>query len=671
MPFNEIDTLSVNAIRALSMDMIEKANSGHPGLPLGLSPAAYVLWSRHLKHNPANPEWLNRDRFVLSAGHGSAMLYAMLHLFGYGLPMDELKRFRQLGSKTPGHPEYGHTKGVETTTGPLGQGFANAVGMAIAEKHLSSVFNTPELAVIDHHTYVFAGDGDMMEGVSNEAASLAGHLKLNKLICLYDSNGITIDGSTSISFTEDVRKRFLGLEWDVLEVEDGNDLEELDHAFKKAKKSDDMPTLIIAKTHIGFASPKQDTSAVHGEPLKHDEVLATKKALGWPWQEPFKYPEELPPHFEALAQEGFKAEKKWLKLLKAYREQKPELAARLGDFFSSELSENIIKDEDFVFDKPMAVPSQEASGQQTAKPLATREASNKVLNLLAGRVENLIGGSADLAASTKTNFSNYPERNLHFGIREHAMGAIVNGMALHGGLRPFGSTFLTFSDYMRPAIRLAALMDIPATFVFTHDSVGLGEDGPTHQPVEHLMALRLIPNLAVWRPADAYETFYAWERILKNRKPACLILSRQKLPIQAAHKDRIKEGLKKGGYVIKGTAVRPDVELVATGSEVSLALDAAALLEKDGIMAKVVSMPCVEVFAAQTAEHRGAVLEKELPKVFIEAGRSTGWKELANNRSMAIGIETFGLSAPDHDVFKYFGFTPEAVAAKVKEFLGK
>ena len=655
MSFNETDQLAVNAIRALAIDMVEKANSGHPGLPLGLAPAAYALWSRHLKHNPANPEWLNRDRFVLSAGHGSAMLYAMLHLFGYGLSMEEIKRFRQLGSGTPGHPEYGHTKGVETTTGPLGQGFGNAVGMALAEKHLSTVFNTPELPIIDHHTYVFAGDGDLMEGVSNEAASLAGHLKLNKLVCLYDSNGITIDGSTSIAFTEDVKKRFLALEWDVLEVSDGNDLDELDRAFRKAKKSAEKPTLIVAKTHIGFASPKQDTKGVHGEPLKHDEVLATKKALGWPWEEPFKYPEELLPHFETLAQEGLKTEKKWLKLLKTYREQKPELAAGLSDFFSPELPESVIRDTDMVF----------------PAPLATREASGKALSLLAGRVANLIGGSADLAASTKTDFADYPERNLHFGIREHAMGAIVNGMALHGGLRPFGSTFLTFSDYMRPAIRLAAMMNIPATFVFTHDSVALGEDGPTHQPVEHIMSLRLIPNLAVWRPADAIETFYAWEQILKNRKPACLLLSRQKLPIQAAHKDRIKEGVKKGGYVIKGTAGRADVEIIATGSEVPLALDAAASLEKAGIMAKVISMPCVEVFSAQTPEHRFAVLDKDLPKVFIEAGRGTGWKELANNRSMTIGIETFGLSAPAEDIFRHLGFTPEAVTATIKGFLGK
>ncbi len=655
MPFNEIDTLAVNAIRALAIDMVEKANSGHPGLPLGLAPAAYALWSRHLKHNPANPEWLNRDRFVLSAGHGSAMLYAMLHLFGYGLSMDEIKRFRQLGSKTPGHPEYGGTKGVETTSGPLGQGFGNAVGMALAEKHLASVFNTPELSLIDHHTYVFAGDGDLMEGVSNEAASLAGHLKLNKLVCIYDSNGITIDGSTSLSFTEDVKKRFMALEWDVLEVMDGNDLEELDRSIRKAKKSAVKPTLIIAKTHIGFASPKQDTAGVHGEPLKHNEVLATKKALGWPWEEPFKYPEELISHFEALNQEGLKAEKKWLKLLKSYREQKPELAARLSNFFSPELPENIIRDEDLVF----------------PDPLATRDASSKALNLLAERVENLIGGSADLAASTKTNFAGKPERNMRFGIREHAMGAIVNGMTLHGGLRPFGSTFLTFSDYMRPAIRMAAIMNIPATFVFTHDSVGLGEDGPTHQPVEQTMSLRLIPNMTVWRPADAYETFYCWEQILKNRKPACLLLSRQKLPIQAVHKDRIKEGVKKGGYVIKGTSVRPDVELIATGSEVPLALAAAASLEKAGIMAKVISMPCVEVFTAQTPEHRCAVLEKDLPKVFIEAGCGSGWKELANGRSLTISIESFGISAPEHEVMKHFGFTPEAVTAKVKEFLGK
>ena len=646
MSFNETDNLAVNAIRTLAIDMVEKANSGHPGLPLGLAPAAYVLWSRHLKHNPSNPEWLDRDRFVL---------YAMLHLFGYGLPMDEIKRFRQAGSKTPGHPEYGHTKGVETTTGPLGQGFANAVGMAIAEKRLAAVFNTPEFGLIDHHTYVFAGDGDMMEGVSNEAASLAGHLKLNKLICLYDSNGITIDGSTAITFTEDVKKHFLAQEWNVLDVENGNDLEELDRAFRKAGKSADKPTLIIAKTHIGFGSPKQDTKGVHGEPLNHDEVLATKKALCWPWEEPFKYPEELLPHFSAFAQEGGKAEKKWLKSLKSYREKAPELAARLSEYFSPELPENIIRDEDLVFDKP----------------LATREASSKALNLLAERVENLISGSADLAASAKTDFAAHPERNLHFGIREHAMGAIVNGMALHGGLRPFGSTFLVFSDYMRPAIRLAAIMNIPSTFVFTHDSVGLGEDGPTHQPVEQLMSLRLIPNLAVWRPCDAYETFYAWERILKNRKPAVLVLSRQKLPVQAQHKERIKEGLKKGGYVIKGTPGRADLEIVATGSEVSLALDAAALLEKAGIMAKVVSMPCAEVFAAQSAEHRSEVLDKALPKVFIEAGRGSGWRELADGRSLTISVETFGLSAPEKEVLAHFGFTPEAVTAKIKEFLKK
>lgn len=656
MPFNETDRLAVNAIRTLAIDMVCKANSGHPGLPLGLAPAAYVLWSRHLEHNPANPAWLNRDRFVLSAGHGSSMLYAMLHLFGYGLSMDELKRFRQLDSLTPGHPEYGHTKGVETTTGPLGQGFANAVGMAMAEKRLAEVFNTPELTLIDHHTYVLAGDGDLMEGLTYEAASLAGHLRLGKLICLYDSNGITIEGSTGLAFTEDIKKRFSAQAWEVLEVENGNDLEELDRAFRKAKRTAEKPTLIIARTNIGFGSPKQDHQSVHGEPLKKDEVLTTKKTLGCSQEEPFSYPEALAAHFEELAREGAKAEKKWLKLLKAYREADPGLAAKLAEHFSAEPLENIIKDEDFAFD-------------QTA--IATREASHKALNLLADRVGNLLGGSADLAPSTKTAFTAHPDRTLHFGIREHAMGAVVNGLALHGGLRPFGATFLVFSDYMRPAVRLAALMNIPSLFIFTHDSVGVGEDGPTHQPIEHIMALRLIPNLDVWRPADAHETFCAWEQILKRRKPACLLLSRQKLTVQTAHKARIIEGVKKGGYIIRGTPGGADLEIIATGSEVPLALEAAALLEKAGIMAKTISMPCAEVFAAQSEEHRNAVLDKTLPKVFIEAGRGSGWKEFANNRSLTIGIETFGHSAPDAEVFAKFGFTPEAVADKIKEFLGK
>jgi transketolase len=583
------------------------------------------------------------------------MLYAMLHLFGYGLSMDELKRFRQLDSKTPGHPEYGHTKGVETTTGPLGQGFANAVGMAMAEKHLAGVFNTPEFSLIGHRTYVLAGDGDLMEGLSYEAASLAGHLKLSKLICLYDSNGITIEGSTGLAFTEDVKKRFSAQAWDVIEVENGNDLDELDRAFRKAQKDTGKPKLIIAKTNIGFGSPKQDKNTVHGEPLKKDEVLATKKALGWPLEEPFKYPEELLPHFETLAREGSKAEKKWLKLLQTYREADPGRAAKLNDFFSPELPEDLIKNEDMDF----------------SQPLATREASHKVMNLLADRVENLLGGAADLGPSTKTALTAHPDRTLHFGIREHAMGGIVNGLALHGGLRPFGATFLVFSDYMRPSIRLAAIMGIPSVFIFTHDSVGVGEDGPTHQPVEHIMALRLIPNLHVWRPADAYETFHAWGQILKNRKPACLLLSRQKLPVQTAHKDRIGEGLKKGGYVIKGTPDRADLEIIASGSEVPLALDAAALLEKAGIMAKTISMPCAELFAAQSEEYRGAVLDRSLPKVFIEAGRGAGWKELANSRSLTISIETFGRSAPDKDAFAHFGFTPEAVTEKIRKFLGK
>lgn len=655
MPFNETDQLAVNAIRTLAIDMIEKANSGHPGLPLGLAPAAYALWSRHLSHNPANPAWANRDRFVLSGGHGSSMLYALLHLFGYGLPLEELKNFRQLGSLTPGHPEHGLTKGVETTTGPLAQGFANAVGMAFAEQYLAGVFNTTEFKIIDHYTYTMCGDGDLMEGLSYEAASLAGHLKLGKLICIYDSNGITIEGSTALAFTEDVKKRFLAQDWQVLEVGDGNDLDALDAAVRKAKREMEKPSLIIAKTHIGFGSPKQDLCCVHGEPLKKDEVLATKKKLGWPYEEPFKLPEELAPHFEALAKEGAMAEKKWLKLLKSYRAKNPELAAKLGAFLSSELPDELIKDEDLTFDKP----------------LATREAGHLVLNLLAERVENIISGSADLAPSTKTDIKAHPERTLHFGIREHAMAALLNGMALHGGLRPFGSTFLVFTDYMRGAMRLAAFMGVPSVFVLTHDSVGVGEDGPTHQPVEHIMALRLIPGLDVWRPADAYETYYAWEAVLRNNRPAALLLSRQKLPLLGAQKDKIKEGAKRGAYTLKGTALYPDVELIATGSEVSLALEAAAKLEGEGIRVKVVSMPCYEAFMRQDAAYRSAVISADLPKVAIEAGRGLGWKDITGGKTLEISIETFGVSAPFDKAFAHLGFTAEAVTKKIKTFLGK
>ncbi|OGS52218.1 MAG: transketolase [Elusimicrobia bacterium RIFOXYB2_FULL_62_6] len=656
MPFNETDQLAVNAIRTLAIDMIEKANSGHPGLPLGLAPAAYALWSRQLKHNPANPAWADRDRFVLSGGHGSSMLYALLHLYGYGLTLEDLKNFRQLGSPTPGHPEHGMTAGVETTTGPLAQGFANAVGMAFAEKYLAGVFNTPEFTMLDHHTYVMCGDGDLMEGLSYEAASLAGHWKLGKLICVYDSNGITIEGSTALAFTEDVKKRFLAQAWQVIEVDDGNDLAALDAALKKAKRETEQPSLIIAKTHIGFGSPKQDQCGVHGEPLKKDEVLATKKALGWPYEEPFKLPEALAPHFETLRQDGEKTEKKWLKQLKAYRAKHPELAQKLGEFLSGELPADLILDTDLVFDKP----------------LATREASHKALNLLAERVENLIGGSADLSPSTKTDLKAHPERTLHFGIREHAMGAILNGMALHGGLRPFGSTFLVFTDYMRGSMRLAAFMGVPSVFVLTHDSVGVGEDGPTHQPVEHIMALRLIPGLAVWRPADAFETFYAWEAVLRNGKPAGLLLSRQKLPLLTEQKEKVKEGVKRGAYTLKGPALSPDLEIIATGSEVSLALETAAKLEQDsGIRAKVVSMPCYEVFMKQDEVYRSSVISATLPKVTIEAGRGLGWKDITGGKTLTISIDSFGLSAPFDKAFAHLGFTAEAITEKVKVFLGK
>ncbi len=562
MKFDPTDLLCVNTIRTLSIDMVGKANSGHPGLPLGAAPLAYSVWAGHLKFTPSDPAWFDRDRFILSAGHGSAMLYSMLHLYGYGLTMEDLKKFRQLDSLTPGHPEYGHTAGVETTTGPLGQGFANSVGLALAEKLMAEKLNTPEFRLVDHFTYVLVGDGDLMEGVAYEASSFAGHNKLGKLICLYDSNGITIEGSTGLAFTEDVKKRFLAQDWQVLEVEDGNSLEEIDSAIRKAKRETEKPSIIIARTHIGWASPKQDNCAVHGEPLKPEEILATKARLGWPSTEPFFVPEEARARFSEQAAAGEKDRKRWFKLWKKYGETMPEKADLAKAMLGRDIPENLFKPDNSFFDKPMA----------------TREASGKVINLMAAALPGLTGGSADLAGSTKTDFAKEPARTLHFGIREHAMGAIVNGMALHGGLIPFGATFLVFSDYMRPALRLAALMKVPSVFVFTHDSIGLGEDGPTHQPVEHLMSLRLIPGLLVLRPADAWETLHAWEAAVRLKRPACLALSRQKLPLYTQYREKIAEGVKRGAYLLRGPSTVPALELIATGSEVSLAFEAAAIL---------------------------------------------------------------------------------------------
>ena len=653
MKFDNTDDLCVNTLRALSIDMVGKADSGHPGLPLGAAPLAYAVWAGHLKFSPTDPAWFDRDRFILSAGHGSSLLYSLLHMYGFGLTMDDLKNFRQLDSLTPGHPEYGHTKGVEMTTGPLGQGFASAVGLALAEKLLAAKLNTPEHKLVDHHTYVLCGDGDLMEGVSYEAASLAGTWKLGKLICLYDSNGITIEGSTSLAFTEDVKKRFQAQDWQVIEVEDGNDLAEVDNAIKKAKREEERPSIIIAKTHIGFGSPKQDKNSVHGEPLKPDEIAATKKVLGCSPDESFCVPEEARARFAEHAAAGERDRKRWLKLWKNYSEAGPEKAELAKALLGREIPDGLFNPDASFFDKP----------------LATREASGKVINLMAERLPGLTGGSADLGPSTKTDFVKEPRRTLHFGIREHVMGSILNGLALHGGLIPFGATFLVFSDYMRPAIRLAALMQCPSIFVFTHDSIGVGEDGPTHQPVEHLMSLRLIPGLLTLRPADAWETLYAWEAAVRGKRPACLALSRQKLPLMTQYREKIAAGVKRGAYLLRGPSIVPSVELVASGSEVPLLFEAAAILEKEGIGARIVSAPCFELFREQEKAYRDSVFIPELPKVAVEAGRGTGWKDFTGGDVEVIGVETFGKSAPAAKAYEALGVTAQKIAETAKRMI--
>jgi transketolase len=653
MNFDNIDKLCVDTLRTLSIDMVGRADSGHPGLPLGAAPLAYAVWAGHLKFTPEDPDWFNRDRFVLSAGHGSSLLYSILHMYGYGLTMEDLKSFRQLDSLTPGHPEYGHTKGVEMTTGPLGQGFASAVGMALAEKITAERLNTPEFPLVDHNTFVLCGDGDLMEGVSYEAASLAGTWKLGKLICLYDSNGITIEGSTDLAFTEDVKKRFLAQDWQVIEVEDGNDLAEVDSAIKKAKRETERPSIIIAKTHIGFGSPKQGKNSVHGEPLKPDEILATKKALGWPSEESFFVPEEARARFAEHCAAGDRDKKRWLKLWKNYSKALPEKAELAKAMLGREIPDGLFEPGAEFFDKPVA----------------TREASGKVINLMADKLPGLTGGSADLGPSTKTDFTKEPARTLHFGIREHAMGSILNGMALHGGLIPFGATFLVFSDYMRPALRLAAIMQTPAVFVFTHDSIGVGEDGPTHQPVEHLMSLRLIPGLLVLRPADAWETLYAWETAVRSKRPACLALSRQKLPLMTQYREKIAAGLKRGAYLLRGPSIVPSVELVASGSEVPLLFEAAAILEKEGIGARIISVPSFELFREQDKAYQDSVFIRELPKVAVEAGRGTGWRDLIGGDVEVIGVETFGKSAPAPKAYEALGVTAQKIAETAKRMI--
>jgi len=657
-----IDNLCVNTIRVLSLDQIQTAKSGHPGMPLGASPMAYVLWDRFLKHNPKNPNWFNRDRFILSAGHASAMLYSLLHLYGYDLPLEELKRFRQWGSKTPGHPEYGHTPGVEATTGPLGQGFGMGVGMAIAECFLANYFNREGFNIVDHYTYAIVSDGDLMEGISSEAAALAGRLKLGKLIYLYDDNRITIDGKTDIAWSEDIELRFKAHGWHVITVPDGEDLEAIYGAIKAAQDEKDRPSLIKIRTHIGWHSPKQDNPAVHGAPMTEEEAKETKRRLGFPEDRYFYIPEEALQHFRKAIDKGQKAEEEWKKMFEEYRKKYPELAEEFERFVNSELPPN--------WDTDLPVYKDEN------KKVATRSASGEVINVIADKLPNLIGGSADLASSNKVVMKGKGDfycdspngRNIHFGIREHAMGAAVNGMALHGGLIPFGATFFVFSDYMRASVRLSALMGIHSIFIYTHDSIGVGEDGPTHQPVEHLMSFRVMPDLTVIRPADANETVEAWKIAIKEKSPVLLVLTRQNLPVLNPEVYPIKEGVKKGAYTLVDVE-NPDVVLIGTGSEVHVCLEARRILEEKGIKAKVVSMPSWELFFRQPEEYRESVIPKDIPKVAVEAGSSLGWKEIIGDNGVVIGMESFGASAPGNILMEKFGFTPENVVEKTLKLI--
>lgn len=660
---HNVDQLAINAIRTLSIDAIEKANSGHPGLPMGAAPMAYTLWTKQLRHNPNNPKWYNRDRFVLSAGHGSMLLYSLLHLGGYGLEMEEIKNFRQWDSKTPGHPEYGHTVGVEATTGPLGQGIAMTVGMAMAEAHLAATYNKPGHEIVDHYTFALCGDGDLMEGVAAEAISLAGHLQLEKLIVLYDSNDISLDGDLAKSFSENVQKRFESYGWNYLHVADGNDIHEINNAIEKAKASKGKPTLIEIKTVIGYGSPnKSGKSDSHGAPLGTDEVVLTKAAYDWA-HEPFQVPAEVYDTFKAAADvQGVQAEEAWNEKFEAYKAAFPELAQQFVKAMDGELPAD--------FDAEVPV-------YEVGKSVATRSSSGDVINALAKKVPSFFGGSADLAGSNKTtmkgegDFSaeNYAGRNIWFGVREFAMGAALNGMALHGGLHVFGGTFFVFSDYVRPAVRLSALMGLPVTYVFTHDSIAVGEDGPTHEPIEHLASLRAMPNLSVIRPADANESAEAWKLALTSTStPTVLVLSRQNLPVLDAPISTVSEGVAKGAYVISpATKETPDAILIATGSEVSLAVEAQKALLQDGIDASVVSMPSVDRFEKQSAQYKESVLPKAVTKrLAIEMGSSFGWHKYTGFEGDVLAIDKFGASAPGELVMEKYGFTVENVVAKVK-----
>ena len=662
----DLTRLAIDTIRTLSMDAVQKANSGHPGLPMGAAPMAYALWMKHLRFNPRNPAWFNRDRFVLSAGHGSMLLYSLLYLTGYDVSLDDIKNFRQWGSNTAGHPEYGDAPGVETTTGPLGQGAATAVGMALAEAYLARYFNREGHEIVDHLTYVLVSDGDLMEGVCLEAAALAGHWGLGKLVFLYDDNEVTLDGAADMTFTEDIEGRFQAMGWHVSRVADGRDVGAVDKAIAEAKAVADQPSLIAVRNIIGYGSPnKQGSSAAHGSPLGEDEVKLAKENLGWSSTDSFYVPDEALKHFRGAVEVGAAAEKEWQRRFQAWRATYPDLALEWDRAMAGEFAEGWRE----------ALPSWQAGAS-----LATRSAGGEALNALAAHAPTMIGGDADLAGSTRTLIKGAAntgprqgaERNLRFGVREHGMGAIVNGLALHGGIvKPYSATFFTFSDYMRPAMRLGALMDIPAVYVFTHDSIGLGEDGPTHQPVEQLMSLRLMPNLRVFRPGDATETAGAWAAIAELDHPAAIVLSRQNLPVFAGNDAGIHEGVARGAYVLsEHESGDVDAIIMASGSEVSIALDAAGLLEEADIRVRVVSMPCWELFEAQAEDYKTSVLPSQVTaRVSIEAGATLGWRRYLGADGIAIGVDRFGASAPFEKIYQAYGLTPGHVADAVNSLL--
>ena len=658
---NNIENMSVNAIRVLAADAVQKANSGHPGLPLGAAAIGYELWANHMNHNPKNPYWDNRDRFILSGGHGSTLLYSLLHLFGYGLTLEDMKNFRQWGSKTPGHPEYGVTTGVEASTGPLGAGMAMAVGMAMAETYLGAKFNKEGYPIVDHYTYVLGGDGCMMEGINYEAFSIAGTLKLNKLIVLYDSNKISIEGNTDIAFTEDVPARFKAMGFQVLEVKDGNDLAEIGKAIEEAKANKEQPSFIKINTKIGFGSPKEGSADVHGAPLGADNIIAMKKKLGWPSEEPFFVPEEVYENYKAKAESLAKKEEEWNALFKEYCEKFPEMKALWDEFKDENKALNLLDDEDFW--------------SYEDKADATRNLSGKVLNKLSAKLPTLFGGSADLAPSNKSyvngagdySAENYAGRNVHFGVRELAMTGIGNGLVLHG-LKAYVSTFFVFSDYVKPMARLASLMEIPLTFVLTHDSIGVGEDGPTHEPIEQLAEFRAMPNFNVFRPADATETIAAWySAVTSEETPTALVLTRQNLPQLAGSS---KKALK-GGYVVADSSKEtPDAILIASGSEVSLSIEAKEALAKEGVDVRVVSMPCMDIFEKQSDEYKEKVLPKTVrARVAVEALSEFGWGKYVGLDGKTVCLDRFGASAPADVLFKEFGFTVENVVKAVKEVI--